>query len=323
MTREFSDELLSAYLDDQLTAAERAEVEAHLAADPAARQMLDELRALSGEVRSLPAHRAGSDFANRVVAAALAAKGQQPQVAAAPRRAWLAATVAALAATAAAIAIVVWQPFAGETNIAQPLSPIDQALASIAEQLPGQDEAIIVRVRVPAGMNPSQAVDLALASAGIQQRSPADTASGAIEVGAAYRKHLGEKFAAQPGVPNPALTAGTAPVVDAVFIEATWEHVAAALTELMATTATLPEVSPLATIAAARPTRAGQTGGEAEGTEPLPGSAAAASAEFAQRLPAIMYRVEKSAAADRPAAPATAIDAQRRVRVLVLIETLP
>lgn len=50
----FDDELLSAYLDGELTAAERARVEDRLAVDPAARQLLDELRSVSQAMQGLP-----------------------------------------------------------------------------------------------------------------------------------------------------------------------------------------------------------------------------------------------------------------------------
>ncbi|MFW6124699.1 MAG: anti-sigma factor family protein, partial [Pirellulales bacterium] len=56
-------ELLSAYLDGELTADEQARVEQWLADDPAARGLLDELRALSGLVRQLPAESLGEDLA--------------------------------------------------------------------------------------------------------------------------------------------------------------------------------------------------------------------------------------------------------------------
>ena len=56
------DELLSAYLDGELAAEERAQVEARLAADPAARALLEELRSLSATVRSLPRTSAPQDM---------------------------------------------------------------------------------------------------------------------------------------------------------------------------------------------------------------------------------------------------------------------
>ncbi len=45
MKDELQNELLSAYLDGELSPAERAEVEQFLAANPAARKLLEELRA--------------------------------------------------------------------------------------------------------------------------------------------------------------------------------------------------------------------------------------------------------------------------------------
>lgn len=64
------DELLSAYLDGELSEEERARVEQMLAEQPEARQLLDELRALSGGFEALPRHRLEADFASRVLRAA-------------------------------------------------------------------------------------------------------------------------------------------------------------------------------------------------------------------------------------------------------------
>ncbi len=60
-------ELLSAYLDGELTAGEQAEVEKLLAASPAARQLLEELRALSTTLQNLPAHRLDEDISGPVL----------------------------------------------------------------------------------------------------------------------------------------------------------------------------------------------------------------------------------------------------------------
>ena len=60
-------ELLSAYLDGELTAAEQAEVERLLAANPAARQLLDELRTLSATLQALPQQKLGEDLSQRVL----------------------------------------------------------------------------------------------------------------------------------------------------------------------------------------------------------------------------------------------------------------
>ncbi len=59
--------LISAYLDDELTADERARVEQLLATSTEARQLLDELRALRGTLQSLPQHRLEIDFAQSVL----------------------------------------------------------------------------------------------------------------------------------------------------------------------------------------------------------------------------------------------------------------
>jgi anti-sigma factor RsiW len=47
---DLDDELLSAYIDNELSAEERAAVEARLASDPAAQQLLHELRSVSQSV---------------------------------------------------------------------------------------------------------------------------------------------------------------------------------------------------------------------------------------------------------------------------------
>jgi anti-sigma factor RsiW len=64
---EFDDELLSAYLDDELSADERARVEERLAADPAARQTLEQLRAVSRAVQGLPQESLGEDLRGAVL----------------------------------------------------------------------------------------------------------------------------------------------------------------------------------------------------------------------------------------------------------------
>ncbi len=63
----FDDELLSAYLDDELAPEERARVEQRLAADPRAKQLLDELRAVSRTVKELPAATVGFDLRESVL----------------------------------------------------------------------------------------------------------------------------------------------------------------------------------------------------------------------------------------------------------------
>jgi len=65
---EFDDELLSAYVDGELTAAERALVEERLRSDPAAAALVDELRSLSSTIKSLPRETLGRDLRAGVLA---------------------------------------------------------------------------------------------------------------------------------------------------------------------------------------------------------------------------------------------------------------
>jgi anti-sigma factor RsiW len=64
---ELDDELLSAYLDGELSADERAAVEARLATDPAAQQLLHELRSVSQSVQALPTESLGRDVSDEVI----------------------------------------------------------------------------------------------------------------------------------------------------------------------------------------------------------------------------------------------------------------
>src|SRR4029079_1068298 len=66
-------ELLSAYLDGELSADERAAVEARLATDPAAQQLLHELRSVSQSVQALPTESLGRDLSEEVIRHAQAA----------------------------------------------------------------------------------------------------------------------------------------------------------------------------------------------------------------------------------------------------------
>ena len=60
-------ELFSAYLDGELTAEEQVRVEQVLATSPAARQLLEELRALGGTLQSLPQEKLDEDLSERVL----------------------------------------------------------------------------------------------------------------------------------------------------------------------------------------------------------------------------------------------------------------
>lgn len=61
------DELLSAYLDGELSADQQAEVERRLASDPRARQLVDDLRALRATLQELPEQSLDEDLAPLVL----------------------------------------------------------------------------------------------------------------------------------------------------------------------------------------------------------------------------------------------------------------
>jgi hypothetical protein len=64
---DLDDELLSAYLDDELSPEERAAVEARLATDPTAQQLVHQLRAVSEAVQALPQEVVGHDMRDSIL----------------------------------------------------------------------------------------------------------------------------------------------------------------------------------------------------------------------------------------------------------------
>ncbi len=64
---ESDDELLSAYLDGELTDEERAAVEARIANDPDAQQLLQQLRGVSQAVQKLPLEPVGRDLRDEIL----------------------------------------------------------------------------------------------------------------------------------------------------------------------------------------------------------------------------------------------------------------
>ncbi|MFP6613394.1 MAG: hypothetical protein VB835_13880, partial [Pirellulales bacterium] len=67
MDTQYHEELISAYLDGELTGDELRTVERLLAESEEARQLFDELRSLQGGLRSLPKHSLGEEFSQAVL----------------------------------------------------------------------------------------------------------------------------------------------------------------------------------------------------------------------------------------------------------------
>ena len=97
------DELLSAYLDGQLSAGERARLEARLAADPALRAELEALRRTVALVRDLPPVSIPRNF---ILPRAMAAR-PRPVRPLRPRRAWAAPLLTAATAVVSLLFVVV------------------------------------------------------------------------------------------------------------------------------------------------------------------------------------------------------------------------
>lgn len=89
---ETDDELLSAYIDGELSETERAAVETRLAADPEAQQLVHQLRSVSQSVQRLPLEKVGRDLSEAILRRAEAMK---PMPAAAKGAATTASSAAA------------------------------------------------------------------------------------------------------------------------------------------------------------------------------------------------------------------------------------
>lgn len=341
MTRPFSDELLSAYLDGELPAHERSAVEEHLATSPADRELLSELESLRGELQSLPTALASAGFAERVVAAAVAAKPHAASVVVTPasivanpakRLRWAYVAGSAILAVAAGIVLVIgpWRggnpPVDGGGNVVvAPNLPTlaEQLVAQLRSAVPGEGEAVVVRLRVSSKMPLGQSLDMALAEAGILQRPASDTASGAVQVGAAYRDQILKKLGiTQPGPPSEDLLASTVEAAEAVFVEASLGQLEQVVAALSSEPQRALELAAETKLAVALPP--GDNTGEGEGNSAT-GQSAGKGRNFSQRLNAGMFRLEKrSASAARAAAEnVAAVSTQTPVRVLILVEQVP
>jgi len=311
MTR-FTDELLSAYLDGEITTEERATVEAQLAASEADRRLLEELQALRGEFQSLPKATVAEGFADRVVRAAVAAKAREENSitpAASPKRSlrWVywASAVAASLAICAVIAVRNWP--AGSNNVVVVPSAggptlAERLIAELHQAAPAAGEAAVVRLRVPKNAPLGQLLEMAFAEAGITSRPAFDTQSGAIQFGAAYRQQL------QDNAPDELIA-----VSSALYINASLEQVESALAALAADGQRQLELAAEAKLALADLPKPSEAVGE-DGSEQT-------NQPFIQVLNAGMFKLAKrAAAAVNPAAVPATLDRKQPVRILILVE---
>src|SRR5262245_6086191 len=339
MTREFPDELLSAFLDGELSPAERTQVERHLATSEADRQLLSELQALRGEVAALPPAAISPDFADRVVQAAVAEAAKHnpaaanvslPPLAANRSRRWLiGAAVASAAALAASILLVI---SSGRRNITpspdeivktdagkateQIIAVSDQWLKALHSAVPAEGEAVILRLRVGKDVPFAEALDAALVKAGMAPLG-ANSPTGAASIAAAYAKALETKYGPAPrGTENKALLDATVAAAQALFVEAPLDNLDSLLRDLADDLHRPLQLDAQGMLAFSRQ-RADEPEGEPNSASKLPKTGQA----FAQQLDAARFRLEKKLAAAANSSPTPSTNPKQFIRVLLLVET--
>jgi len=344
MTREFQDEMLSSFLDVELSPQEHEQVERHLAASAADRQLVAELKALRSEVQSLPPVAVSADFADRVVRSAVAEAERHNAAAAVTslpaasdrrqRRIWIGAAVASAAALAASVLLVLQfaltnkvgpspgiavDPAQGGVQI---VGATDALLKSLYAAAPVEGESVVLRLRVAKDAPLADALNAALEKAGLASMA-ANMPTGVAGIAAVYGKSLEAKYGpSAPGADNKALLEGTVATAQALFIEAPLEKLEAVVRNVSDNLK-----HPLELDAA---TKLAFTRSKIDLPEGEPGSASnamkalAAGQPFAQQLDAAAFRLEKklaqaSNAATQAPAP-VAHDPKQIVRVLLLVE---
>ena len=119
--------LISGYLDNQLSPSERAEVEKMLDADPELQVLFDELKEQSNSLSGLPKFRLGNDFADRLMASAEVSQaftsfGEDSDTilkAKIPNSSRFLLSASAIAALAAMVLMTLWVPVpTSVTNVA-------------------------------------------------------------------------------------------------------------------------------------------------------------------------------------------------------------
>lgn len=137
MSDRLNPELLSAYLDNEVTEEERAQVEQALVASPETRRSLEELRQVQARLQSVPRMSLPDDFHERVVQEATRREATQP-VSARPSGTGRWMRISAVATTVAAlllIAILV----AIQQRDSEVVENSDPDGTNVVQQLPGND----------------------------------------------------------------------------------------------------------------------------------------------------------------------------------------
>lgn len=345
MNPEFPDELLSGFLDDELSPSERAQVERHLASHPADRQWIEELRTLRAELQRLPPVTVSPEFTQRVVQAALTAERRrrtatEPAAPAPGKRRWVAIAIGMLG-VAATFVLGVWlgsrfaerpqPPRAATAPLADalrsgglrsaerpPQSPLPEDPIRRVLAAAGGEQVLVLRLRVGPRPLPPAEVDAALSAAGLPLRSASDLASGASRLVPAWRRLVQERLAAS-SAPSADSAEQLATPGDALWIEAPPGTVESFLRRLGGTASDTLVLE--ARLAVSSSSTVGDA--EAEGEPGQPRGKAAGNAlpegPWVQRLPPSLFPLPREAGRLSQVLPA-AREAGTVCRVLLLIE---
>lgn len=272
--REQRDELLSAYLDGQLSAGERARLETQLAADLALRAELEALRHTVALVRDLPPVPIPRNF---ILPQAMAAQAR-PVRPLRPRRAWAAPLLTAATAFVSLLFIVV---LAGDLLLsgiggqafapaAEPLLEVEAPQVALAPSPASEQVEVeaVVEAEAEEEAEIEKAVPAATAPAAAMEAPPEASPEATAEVEADYAETPAGAESPVPamggGGPDEEAAAPTPTVIPPVA-----EEVAAAPT--VAATATVMTERDVSGAAEPTPSEGG--------AEPAPGEVAARSVE--------------------------------------------
>ncbi|WP_425614672.1 anti-sigma factor [Anatilimnocola sp. NA78] len=320
MKSSIHDERISSFLDDALPEAERVAFQAQLSRDPQLQQHVADLQQLRRDVATLPRYSVKEGFAQRVVAAAVAAKASEAKAAPAPRQPTYQVTnrrvivgVLAVAATAGIImASIPWLNTGKDPVTAT--NPVNanenNALAAVVAALPGEDEALVLRIRSPKELAAGKRLMDVFTEQGLEERRPSDRSVNGPQVGKAYRD---QQVASK--LDRNQLT----PAAAAMYVEMSAEELQMALSQIAQEDDSV-EFVPEGMLAVAKPvegTTSNQAAGEIAGVK----GSGSKKADFVQAMTPSMFRLSKSPVAVKHHNKVTTeVAPGRKVRVLILIE---
>lgn len=330
------DERISSFLDDAMPAAERSAFESELLDNAELRQQVIELRQLRQDVATLPRFSVTEGFAQRVVAAAVAAKANENAnitPANRPKPKTIRRVAIGGLAIAASVAIVLstlaWINYNGPVdvaknnpdsgaNVVKQSAELNPALAPVFASLPNEGEALVLRIRSPKNVDAAKLLRESLGEQGVVSRSSQDKSTAALATGNAYRSKVGN---------DRSLPVATA----AIYLEISPAELELAL-ERLADPASAVKFLPEHKLAVAQPGNspgnstanptiaAEHVGGNQAIAAPPPGEG-----DFMQELSARLFKLPQSTSENDPAPaviPTPTKAPKGKVRVLVLIENV-